>query len=128
MEESDREHVHEPAQKSFEPVLAAAEPSRMMNDLDFGRPKTADLAQGGNHAVHLAVERQLLDDVRAVALEAAVVIMQPRAGHGAQHRVEDAAWNHLVPGVVPHSFPTAHDVEAFLEFGKEPPDLLWIVL
>jgi hypothetical protein len=50
-------------------------PARMVLDLDFSRPKAADAAEGRDHPVHLAVERELAHDTGPVALEAAVMIV-----------------------------------------------------
>src|SRR5439155_19303753 len=67
--------------------------------------------QHGNEAVQLAVELHFVEDLRAVTLHAAVVVVQLHAGQPAHHEVEDSTREDLVPGVVAFSLPAADHVE-----------------
>ena len=52
-----------------------------------------------DEAVHVEAEGEAAGHVAAKHLEAAVVVMQPQAGHPAHDQVEDPRWKRLVPGV-----------------------------
>ena len=102
-------------------VGVAADPAQPREVLEGGhdtrRPVAARRRQHGDEAVQLAVEADLAKHFAAIALHAAVVVVQLAAGQGADHPVEDPAGADLVPGVVPRLLPAADDV-AFTNTGE----------
>src|SRR5262249_15486995 len=56
------------------------------------------------------IETDLAEDLRSVALHAAVVVVQPDARETADEPVEDPARQHLVPRIITFALPTADDV------------------
>src|SRR5262249_38839382 len=103
-------------------------------DLDLTDAEAAGGGEDGDEAVQLAVELDLAKDLGAVALHAAVVIVQLDISQPAHHAVEDPAGEDLVPGVTPDPLPPGDDVErlavlaALIESGEEARDLRRVVL
>jgi hypothetical protein len=69
-----------------------------------------------------------LDYFTAVALEAAVVIVQADAGQTAGEPIECAGRPDLLPGVVTHLIPAADDIPPRPHLFQEPADLMRVVL
>src|SRR5262249_34994909 len=90
--------------------------------------------QDRDEAVELAVQAHLADDIDAVGLHAAVVVVQLDASQLAHHPVEDPTGEHLVPRVAADALPAADDIQfaairpAAFEGGEEARYLGWIVL
>ena len=99
-----------------------------MVDDDFADAVSAAGGQHGHEAVQLAVEPHFAQHLAAVALHAAVVVVQFHARQAADHGVEDPRRQDLVPGIVADLLPAADDVEIVFHGGQEPRDLVRIVL
>src|SRR5262249_5948140 len=92
-------------------VLRMTELPRPMIDLNLADAIAACSRQHRNEAVQLAVEPYFLEHFSAIALHAAVVIVQPDAGQPADHQVENSTGPDLVPGIVAHALPAADHVK-----------------
>src|SRR4029077_8162882 len=84
--------------------------------------------QDRNEPVQLTVDADLPQDLAAVELESAVVIVEPAARQAADDPVENPAGIDLVPGVVASLLPAADHVEAPFELDQEARDLGRVVL
>ena len=124
----DGQEIEESLDESGDPILGAAELARAVVHDDLGDLEASLVGQDGDEAVELAVERDLVEDLAAIGLEAAVVVVELAAGQAADEPVEDPAGADLVPGVVPGPLPAADDVVPFVELGQEPGDLGRVVL
>ena len=111
-----------------ETVFGNAEAARMMLDLDLSEARTRELAQCGNEAMHFAVERDILDQLRAVCLERAAAV-----AHGDTHDLGHDAVGHLgneyaCLAVLALAAPADRDVVAFLDQGQQHGNVGGIVL
>ena len=95
---------------------------------DLADPKAPGSGQHRHEAVQLAVEPHFAKDLAAVALHAAVVIVQLDAGQPADQPVEHARRKHFVPGVVPHLLPAADHVELVGHGRQKTGDFARVVL
>src|SRR5262249_10520425 len=127
-DELDGQEVEEALDEAADAVLGLAVLAGAVLDLDFADFPAAGLGKDGDEAVQLAVEGDLVEDGAAVALHAAVVVVEVDAGGGGNEPVEDAGGEDLVPGVMADFFPAADDVEAGVHFGQEVGDLARVVL
>src|SRR5262249_12125487 len=108
-QEFDRQEVEEALEEAPGAVLGPPEPPGAVVDSQLADPEAPRGGEHGDEAVQLAVEADLAEDLGAVALHAAVVVVQADAGHGADEEVEDPARPDLVPGVVADALPAADD-------------------
>ena len=72
-----QDHTHGPG----DPVLGAPEPARTMMRLDLHQRDAHPTCDGRNEPVHLAVQPEVLDDLTAVRLQRAAVVVEPNPGH-----------------------------------------------
>src|SRR5262249_1394295 len=109
-------------------VLRSAKLARPVIDLDFADAIAARRRQDRDEAVQLAVEPDLVENLLAVALHAAVVVVQANAGDHADQAVEDTAGPNLVPGIVTDAFPATDNIQATVQCREESLDFFRIVL
>src|SRR5436190_23818998 len=84
--------------------------------------------QHGNEAMEFPVERQAVNDVRAIRLEAAVHVPKPYAGHEATHGVENTGRRSSADRILPRRLPAGDEVEALVELGQKARDLRRLIL
>ncbi len=127
-EEFDRQEVQKALDEAMDAVLGAAEPARPMVDDQFADPKAAGVGQHRNEAMQFAVDLDFAEDLGAIALHAAIVVVQPDAGQATDEVVENPTGPNLVPRIVPLPLPTADDFDSFFEFRQEARNLGGVVL
>ena len=76
----DDHEVEQDLVDAREAVLGLAELARVMSHLDLGDARAGDGRHRGDEAVHLRVQRYLLDQRPAVGLERATVVLDRHAG------------------------------------------------
>jgi hypothetical protein len=98
-------------------------------DLDLGDARPRDRGHGRDEAVHLGVQRDLLDERAPVGLERAAIVLDRHAGDLADQPVGDLrgdlAGYQLVLAV---EAPADHDVVALVDLGEEVLDVARVVL
>ncbi len=94
----------------------------------FGHLEAARVGQRGYEAMKLALQPDLVHDVGAVGLQAAVVIVQAHARRPAHDGVEHATRYEAPPGIVAFTLPAAHQIVALVEYRQQPRQLCRIVL
>ena len=99
-EKLDGEQIEESFDESAHAILGLAEAARPMIDRDFADAEAARRGQHRDEAVQFAVEPHLAKHLGAIALHAAIVVVQFHAGEPADQPVEDAAGQDFVPGIV----------------------------
>ena len=128
-EEADGEEVEEDAEGAGDAVVAFAGGAGGVGDADLADGRAVPGGEGGDEAVHFAVERDVLDDFAAVGLEGGAEVVDGDAGEGGHQLVGGAGGDASEKEVVAaFGAPTADDVVAFLEFGEEAGDLVGVVL
>src|ERR1051325_4757886 len=118
-EKFDREQIEKTLEESAHAVFGTAELARAMRDGEFADLEPAGGGEHGDEAVQFAVQPNLAQHLGAIALHAAVVVVQPNPGESAHQPVEQSARPNLVPGIEPGFLPTADHVEAFVELAQE---------
>ncbi len=128
-QEPHRHKVQHDLDRPVEPVLGHPRRPRPVVHDHFGDPGALPVGQGGDEAVHLAVELRLGHDLAAVGLEAAPVVVQADAGHSSDQPVGDPrgqlAGGGLVLAVLP---PAADDVVALVQLVHHPWNVGRVVL
>src|SRR5262245_31804786 len=99
-----------------------------MCDGNLGDAEAALMREDGDEAMQLAVELDVVEQLAAVRLEAAVDVVQLDASGRADHAVEDARRKRLGPRVQARILPPGNEIVAFVELLEEAPDLRRIVL
>ena len=127
-EEIDGQQIEKAFNDPCDAVLRVAELAGAVVDDDLAHLPAAGGGQHGHEAMQLAVEAHFVEDFAAVALEAAVVVVQLHAGQPADEPVEDARRADLVPRIVADLLPAADAVEAAVDLGQEAGDFARIVL
>src|SRR5580658_11184650 len=128
-QEADREEIEEDAEGAAEAVVALAVLARGVRDGHFADGRAVPAGEGGDEAVHLAVERNVLDDLAAVGLEGGAEVVDVDAGELRHHPVGNERGNtaeHEVVGTL--GAPSADDVVALFELGEEARNLAGVVL
>ncbi len=127
-QEHHREQIEVAAHVALPPVLGAAGRAAAVAHLDLG---DLEAGLGGDHgdvAMELPVDRDGLDDLAPVGLEAAVEVVQRDPGRLAHGPVEEARRQRLVERILAPLFPAGYQVEALRERRREIGDLGRIVL
>ena len=124
----DRQEVQKTLDEAAYPVLRPAELPRPMRDGDLAHAKAAGRRQHGHEAVQLAVEPDFPEHFAAIALHAAVVVVQLHARQRADHPIEQPRGEDFEQRIVPDPLPAADHVEVALHFGEKAGNLTGIVL
>jgi len=127
-EELDGEQIEEPFEEAGAAVLRAAELARPVLDDQLAHTKPTGLGQNRHKAVQLAVQPHLVEHLAAIALHAAVVIVEDDPGRDPHHPVERPRRQHLGPGIVADLLPAADHVHALVHSGQEAGDFVGVVL
>src|SRR5579863_2616630 len=128
-QEADGEQIEEDAEGAADAVVALAALAIHVLDRDFADGRAIPRGERGNEAVHLAVERDVLDDFAAIGLEGSAEVVDVDAGEPGHEPVgaarRNAAHDEVVNAILA---PAGNDVVAFLEFLEEAGNLIGIVL
>src|SRR5690606_6415169 len=127
-QEQNRKQVEEATEEAGGSELGAAELSRAMPHLYLAHPESPEVGQHRDIAVQLTVEVDLVQDLGAVGLQAAVEVVELDPGHGPDHAVEDGRRQALAGWVVARVLPAAHQVGALLQRREQVRDLRRYVL
>src|SRR5208337_987794 len=127
-QEPYRQEIEEALEEPRHVILRGPMPPESMVHLDLGDTKSAGMSQHRHEPVQLAVDLHLANDLAAVQLETATVVMKMTAAQHADHPVENPAGINLVPRIAPVLLPAANDVVPLLEPGQKPGNLGRIVL
>ncbi len=112
-----------------ETVVALSVFARWVRDGHLADARAIPARKRRNEAVHLAVERNVLDDLAAVRLEGGAEVVNIHAGELRHHPVGDArrhAAQHEVVSTL--SAPSADDVVTLFQLGEKARDLAGVVL
>jgi hypothetical protein len=86
-----------------------------MVDLHFGDGEALRGGEDRNETVELAMDADFFNHFAAVALEAAVVVVQTHSGEASDDPIEDARGDDFVPRIETLLLPAADDVGAGFE-------------
>src|SRR5689334_23213029 len=107
--------LHEALPAGFRPpIFPLAVMNRNLADLEAPAGR-----EDRHEAVHLGVKVNLAQYLRAICLEAAVVVVQVNLRDRTDHAVEDMARERLVPRIVSNLLPSAHHVKAAADSREE---------
>ncbi len=109
-------------------VFRAAEAARPMLDDDLADLEPAGVRKYRHKAMQLAVQAHFVKDLAAVSLHAAIVVVQPDTGYGADHPVEHTRRINLVPGIMADLLPAADNVEPQIHVREKLGNLVRVVL
>ncbi len=128
-QEADGDEVKEDAKGAGDAVVAFAGGAGGIGDGDLADGGAVPAGEGGDEAVHFAVEGDVLDDLAAIGLEGGAEVVDVDAGEDGHELVGgaggDAAEEEVVAAL---GSPAADDVVSFFEFGEEVRDLVGVVL
>ena len=128
-QEADGEQIEEDAEGAGDAVVGLPCRAGGIGDGDLADAGAVPGGEGGDEAVHLAVEGDVLDDLAAVGLEGGAEVVDVDAAEDCHEPVggagRDAAQEEVVGAL---RAPAADDVVAFFELGEEVGDLVGIVL
>src|ERR1700727_1291216 len=128
-QETDSQQIEEDAEGAGDTVVALAELAGRIRYGDFADAGAVTRGEGGDEAVHLAVERDVLDDLAAVGLEGGAEVVDIDSAESGHEPVGAAGRNAAEEEVVSAlGTPTADDVVALFELGEEVWDLVGRVL
>src|SRR3954454_2152683 len=99
-----------------------------MIDGNLAHRPTAGRREDRYEAVQFAVQPDFVENLAAIAFEAAVVVVQLDTGEHADEPVEDARRPYLVPRIVPHLLPAADAIEPLVDFGQKARNFARVVL
>src|SRR6185437_8617260 len=128
-QETNREEIEEHAKGATEAVVALAVFARGIRDRHLADGRAIPACQRGDEAMHLAVERNVLDDLTAIGFVGRAEVVNVYAGE-LRHRPVGDARRHAAEDEVVGSLgaPSAHHVVAFLQLGEEARNLAGVVL
>ena len=128
-QEADGEEIEEDADGAGDAVVALAGDALGVGDGDLADGGAVPGGEGGDEAVHFAVEGDVLDDFAAIGFEGGAEVVDVHAGDGGHELVcgagGDAAQKEVVAAL---GAPAGDDVVALFELGEELGDLVWVVL
>jgi hypothetical protein len=117
--------VEEDAEGSRDAIVALAKLSGGIRDGNLADAGAVPRGQGRDEAVHLAVKRDVLDDLTAVGLEGGAEVVDIDSAEHGHEPVGAARWDAAKDEVVAAlGAPAADDVVAFFELGEEVGDLV----
>ncbi len=99
-----------------------------MLDGDLRDARAGLVGERGEEAVHLAVQPRLADDLRAVRLQRAAVVVQPHARDAPDQPVRDARRQSPRETVLPLLAPAGDDVVALVDLLEQGGDVGRVVL
>src|SRR5262245_8410934 len=102
--------------------------ARTMLDFNLADAEPACRRQHRNEAMQLAVQPHFAKYLGPVTFEPTIVIVQRHTGHAADHPIENAARQHLMPGIVADAFPAADHVGSLVHCLEKAWDFLRVVL
>ena len=128
-QELDRQEIEQDAYHAPQAVLRHAPAPRPVADRQLADGGAHPAAQGGQEAVHLPVQGHVLEDLAAVDLEGAPVVVEADPGDPRDQGVGDLRGEPPRPErILPVVAPAAHDVVALLELVDQPRDVRRVVL
>ena len=129
LQKFDGHEVEENARGPENGVLGAAPAPRPVVDGNLGQNNAQARGDGGNEAVHLAVETEILDDFPAEGFEGASVVVQFDSGDPGDQPVGDHGGNAAgQPPVLAVLSPAADDVEPGFDFFQKMREIGRVVL
>ena len=115
--------------ESSDAVFGVSKGSGPVMDRYLDNTESLRRRQHRQEAMHALRQVQSLDHIAAEGLEAAVVIVEPEAGHQSDEPVEHPRRHCLVPGIEPGRLPAVDEVgPASAEQGEHPRDFGRVVL
>src|SRR5262245_58100051 len=127
-QEANGQQIEKALHEPLEAVLRNAVLPWAMVHGDFADDEAPRMGQHRNESVHLAVKTDFRENLAAVALEPAVVVVQANTGHPAHQEIEDLRRPDLVPRIETFFLPAADNVLSFFDFRDEAGKLFRVVL
>lgn len=125
----DGEEVKEDAKGTGDAVVALPCHASGVGDRDFADGGAVPAGKGGDEAVHLSIQRNVLNDLTAVGLEGSTEVVDIYSGKGGHELVGgmrgDAAHEEVITALIA---PAADNIVAFFQFGEKTRDLVRVVL
>ena len=128
-QEADGEQIKEDAEGARDSVVRLPCCAGGVGDGNLADTGAVPGGEGGNKAMHLAVERDVLDDLAAIGLEGGAEVVDVDVAEDRHEPVGRARGNAAHDEVVAAMLaPATDDVVAFFQFGEEVGDLVGVVL
>src|SRR5262249_8185735 len=128
-QELDRQEIKQDAYHAPQAIFRDTLAPWPVTDWQFAHAGADPTAQRGQEAVHLAVQGHVLEDLAAVDLQGAAVIVEPHAGDPRDQDVRKPRGESPRPeGIPPVVAPSAHDVVSLLELVDQPGDVRGMLL
>ena len=126
---ADGEQVEEDAEGAGETIMRLPCRARWISNGDFADAGAIPGGKRRDEAMHLAVERDVLDHFAAIGFEGGAEVVDVDATENRHQRVCRAGRNAAEKKIVRTlGTPTADDVVTLFEFGEEGGDLIGVVL
>src|ERR1700722_4093464 len=128
-QKADGQQIEEDPEGAEDVVVALAKLARRVGDGDLAAASAVPGGERGDEAMHLAVERNVLDDLAAIGLEGGAEVVDRDAAERGHQPVRDEGGDAAEEEVVAAlTAPSADHVVALFELGEEPGNLVGVVL